>query len=817
MMENTTNNPQAFYTKMPSDVQNSSGFSSQPPANTPMQPPIQKPKRNFRRRPNSTKNVLAVAGLVFFVIVALTGVFIAQKQISRDGEVRPVAPTAPESQPQASSDDNNECVTTFFVAKGSAKCDEKVALTDFSVNGGQKIPADSNFNVGDSFVFQINVSSSDDTSGNVKMVDKLPESLRFVVDENNSEGIINNGRDVVYNFGELQKDEEVSIEFRVEVILESGRETNSAKITTNDDSDTQSSCGYRYTTVIGTAECIDKVMYDGDPANGGDVVPEGSALTRGDEYVYYITVKARNRTFGKVKVRDVIPSGVEFVRPLPASAQYIENQAGDSVIIADLGQLDNEELGVGFVVRVVDDPSIGEFTNSAEVYIDDEGNVLGDADPIVSVPNSWTTLDTKGLPDCPSGWQSVASGKGNGNDDHDNPLFTWTASVAGNAKFIGEDNDPKENDDLGGHGVTKVGVDTWLVPTQDPDDDGWGYESNTFQVQPGDKYEAFVGDDSGEMALCFRANSTTQTDICAVTHSIVPVGTAQCIEKQAYEDFNGDRISANSSVSPGQEFVFKILVQANDTTTGDVVVLDTLPLDLTFVNDDQNTSGVTYNSNNRQVRYNFGVINNNEIRSISFKVRVSDNPSADEFENVAAVTTNDNTSHYCSISLDYETPEEEYDCNVSCETDAQCQTADYSYICYGSTGDKVCRLGENPSSTSCNMPNETPTPTPTPTPTTTPIAAATPAPGCNDLCVSNADCSNTSHICLDTDDGTTRCRLASYPDSQTCTVPVEDQQLADQQPDLPEILPETGPADWLNWLKAGLVTLGVGTALFLLL
>ena len=147
------------------------------------------------------------------------------------------------------------------------------------------------------------------------------------------------------------------------------------------------------------------------------------------------------------------------------------------------------------------------------------------------------------------------------------------------------------------------------------------------------------------------------------------------------------------------------------------------------------------------------------------------------------------------------------DCNEACTSDDQCELTNSNYSCDSTTN--TCRLSANPSSLTCDLP-PTPTPTPTPTPVVTPTP--TPAPGCNDPCFSNADCSNSSHICVTTEDGTNRCRLESSTDSASCTPPQ-----ATEQPQLPTTLPETGPEDWMRWLQAGLVTLGIGTFLFLLL
>ncbi|OGJ37395.1 MAG: hypothetical protein A3A82_02720 [Candidatus Pacebacteria bacterium RIFCSPLOWO2_01_FULL_47_12] len=159
-------------------------------------------------------------------------------------------------------------------------------------------------------------------------------------------------------------------------------------------------------------------------------------------------------------------------------------------------------------------------------------------------------------------------------------------------------------------------------------------------------------------------------------------------------------------------------------------------------------------------------------------------------------------------------PPKTYTCNATCDTTADCQSYNTNYVCYnaGGTTGKVCRLTGNETNTSCQSASAPP---------------PAPAIGCNQICATNADCSNTAHICYDTAlVGQTAgkvCRLANYVNSATCTTPsgsvtyTPPAETKGGQPALPAELPQTGPEDWLNWLKAGLITLGVGAALLLLL
>ena len=137
-------------------------------------------------------------------------------------------------------------------------------------------------------------------------------------------------------------------------------------------------------------------------------------------------------------------------------------------------------------------------------------------------------------------------------------------------------------------------------------------------------------------------------------------------------------------------------------------------------------------------------------------------------------------------------------CNDSCTADSECSDVNANWYC--STDTNRCRLKSNPISTSClaKIPSNN---------------NNTMEAGCNEICITNSDCSNSNQICVTTSDGSNRCRLESYTNSTSCTITGS----SGTQPSLPGELPETGPENWLNWLKAGLTTLGIGTALFLLL
>jgi hypothetical protein len=117
--------------------------------------------------------------------------------------------------------------------------------------------------------------------------------------------------------------------------------------------------------------------------------------------------------------------------------------------------------------------------------------------------------------------------------------------------------------------------------------------------------------------------------------------------------------------------------------------------------------------------------------------------------------------------------ENEYACNVSCETDEQCQTADSDYIC-STEYDNNCRLDTNPSAENC-QPEVSPSPSPSPTPTPTPSPSPSPVTyDCNSDCETNEQCesANADYTCSSTYGD--KCRLDSNPASETCDTKPEE-------------------------------------------
>lgn len=362
------------------------------------------------------------------------------------------------------------------------------------------------------------------------------------------------------------------------------------------------------------------------------------------------------------------------------------------------------------------------------------------------------------------------------------------------------------------------------------------------------KYRARVKADADIGTFVNQVSVTTATDapispaVCRATLTVAPEGVAQCTEKTVL-NASGTALEDKAEVNKGDILTYRIRVTADQQTAGAVRMTDVLPSSVTY------DSGITPNLgvNGRTISADLGTMGtaDSKTKTVEFKVKVNDNAPAGDIINEAVVSTGGTNSNACpaTVRIEYacnigcttdeqcksigsgyicsiengntcrlasnpgssscQEADQEYACNSSCENDSQCQDVDDDYICAPTSEGDRCRHKNYPTQSSCEAPPTNSTPTPTPT------------IGCNALCVSNADCVNPDHICSTTSDGSDRCRLAEYPEASNCVVP--GTPVAYTQPDLPEELPQTGPKDWVNWLKAGLITLGIGAVLLLLL
>lgn len=369
------------------------------------------------------------------------------------------------------------------------------------------------------------------------------------------------------------------------------------------------------------------------------------------------------------------------------------------------------------------------------------------------------------------------------------------------------------------------------------------------------------------------APSQPKAGSCALTFTVSAPETGFECTKLAYQDEfgNADYLAQNNSYQyltqktsfqPGNIVVFRVQIQ--NTGDGAVTLTLTDPLDnagLNYATFIDSTCGATaYNATTKTLTCDVGSVAVGASMEVGFRMQIppasATIPTNYTMTNTANVTDG-TTPVSCSVEVTVSTPgstptpnptptPSTYSCNSDCTTDAQCQTANSAYVCSAADGNK-CRLDTNRSSATCTPPVNTYTcnsactsneqcvtigsdftcylnncrrqsnPTAancallvTPTPS--------PVPGCNEVCVTNGDCSNPNHICVTTADGSNRCRLDNYPNSTTCSVPPIQSVGPTKGASLPQELPVAGGlGDTLKTVIAGVGAVVIGALAILLL
>jgi uncharacterized repeat protein (TIGR01451 family) len=519
-----------------------------------------------------------------------------------------------------------------------------------------------------------------------------------------------------------------------------------------------------YATALTTAQ-LSQTNTTGFPAPLTTINPD-------TEYFYVISVTATGPTTEDVVVVDTLPAGVTFVAA--AGSTGVTANTAKTEVTHSFGKFDSAGTKrVQFKVKAAP-TATGALSNTVALKLGTAAAV-----PAPSCTNS-ISVAVPGAISCTSKkaytnfFTGITTAKGEPIAEDSmiaaGTEFVYSITVAATAATT-------QNvivTDVLPVGVSYVGkrtgdtqVQTYVAATRTLTVDLGKFEAGSltktveFKVKAAEDIAA--GTFTNTANVNFTGGTVATADSCSIALVSPPKGTAVCEYKRALTNFsskNGVAIS-NATITPGDTVVYQIKINAPEQTTGAVQVVDTLPEGMEFVVDPDNTEGLTVSQNKRVISLDLGILGtaaNNRSTTIEFKAKSAATVTS-ALVNTAEVTTGTST-----------TPSR-------CEQSLAVQ------------------------------------------------AVGVPDPvECNESCTYNSDCSNDNHICATTADGTLRCRLENYPSAADCRAPgipavpaPASPVIPPTQPALPEELPLAGPEDWTNWLKAGLVTLGVGAILLLLL
>jgi uncharacterized repeat protein (TIGR01451 family) len=779
------------------------------------------------------KSVMTVVGIALFLIGIMTAVLIVQRQRLIEG---PIAPTAPVSEPEAAipaeslpaacgiqftvgepakKSCNEACVETSECSTGlsclpaggqtrcrlasnptSATCAAAVTIPDaitcinkeaasaaLGTTGRQVYTANSSVNPGDNVFFVINTNIGTGTGkvtqrDRFQIIDTLPDTLEYVRTVKGPEPRVS-GSTLTYNLTIADAVSQIEFVARVKPTATASTPIlNTAEVVSFQTGSSKTQCSSSFkvagvTTPRGTVSCVSKRAFtDFASVASATRIPENAPIQPGSTFVYRINVTATDTTPGPVTIRDVLPLGLSTVGDLPTSITTTTNAQGRTVVTANLGVMRDPRLSrvVQFKVKVADNMSVGNFTNTASVTISDGATtsqpVTCAATNTIPQPGTASCVEKQAYATFPTTQtlnktlQSVKAG-----EQFVYRIVVKNSSTASNQAVIVRDTLP--------NGLTFV-ADSGNTTGVTADAQNKVVTANLGTMQANEervvqfKVAVAPGTPAGTASNTVQVATGTTTSTCE-PHllPVVAASTAQCESKEALSSLTAT--SDLKEVKPNDTFFYRIRVKATEATSGEIAVSDTLPSSLEFIQDTQNTPGnlntTTNSSGQTVISATLPRFTQAGTATVAFKVRAKTG-AVGEIENVASVKTGTNQAVTCKNTLKVTVTEDQ----------------------------------TNP-----------------------------PQIACNQVCQANADCADPDHICYTTSDGSNRCRRADNVTSASCAAPTgsttttQPEQgapgVAQQpgQPVMPEELPQSGSDDWGTWLKAGLITLGIGAILLLLL
>jgi len=767
--------------------------------------------------------------------------------------------------------EGSQCaVNISILPSGTAQCTSKEVFrapytTGNSING-------SVVEIGEELEYRLTIQSNQQTAGEVIIVDDLPTQVTYVPNSVKVNGIAYNGsaltvtgNKITLNLGGMSgnnaaETKVVSFRATVKTGAAVGPITNTATLTTGGSNADDCSSTVNIPP-NGVAMCVSKNAYASFDAS--EPMSYSDGVNPGQKFYYKSVVRAESLTRGTVIFSDVLPADVTFIGGAHKTPEGLEYNESNRTVSYTFDKVEpGKDQLIAFEVQVKANAKPANPTDTLELknvaFVTTTGtsqNPAPSCENKLQIPPQGTAIcENKTAYTSYAGdtnaQQLAVNQAVNPGEEFFYRLMVKSADTTKGTIVVTDvlpaalefSADVSHNT----AGVT-INAATNTATITLPAMSANATQVVEFKVKV--KAGAAVGSFTNT-ATVVTASDTANDDDCTHSLTVPPRGTAQCQMKEAYTTFTsngGVKIANESVINPFQEFVYKLTMKATEQTAGVATVVDVLPAVLEYIASTDAPIALTHanlTDGRTQLTATIPQFGASETKAIEFKVRVKDNGVLGDISNQASVTTagvTGGTPVYCTVKHTIPAPI----CNQGCSTDAQCQQANVNYVCDSASktcrldsnrgsasctglacngdcsanadcaplGDnffcsteygKKCRIKANPGAANCQLQKTQPTPTP--------------AIGCNDVCTSNADCSNPDHICS-TDNGG-RCRLDTYPNSSSCSIPSNPGTYpppVGAQPTLPAELPQSGFEDWAEWLKAGVVILGLGGLLLLLL
>lgn len=311
--------------------------------------------------PTSALTNSTALSIFLITVVAIAAVFAATYQVDRGV----VAPTAPQSQPEAAEISSQNCRLTFDVVPVGPTANLQL----------QKTVNDSTPNVGDEVTFTITLTNAGpDQATGVTIEDILPTGVTFV-SANPSVGDFNSATGI-WNVGTILPNTSFTLGLTVRVDV-STQIINIAQVETSETEDPTSEPGNSDPT---EDDQDDEVLNPTNPGANLELKKRvnNSTPTVGDNVTFTVEVynSGPDQATG-VTVEDILPTGAVFVSSAPSVGSY--NIANG---IWSIGNIDkNQTVSIEIVAKIISSNSMRNIAQVETNNVPDPNSTPGNDNP----------------------------------------------------------------------------------------------------------------------------------------------------------------------------------------------------------------------------------------------------------------------------------------------------------------------------------------------------------------------------------------------------------------------------------------------------
>ncbi len=481
---------------------------------------------------------------------------------------------------------------------------------------------------GDTLLYTISYTNTSYNAVDVEITDAIPEHTTYVANSADNGGVYSNG-EITWAIEDVQPWTTVTVAFMVTVNENIGAKTITNKAVVEAGNTYETNIVQNYTV----EDEVDKDVFSGDTT----VSIDGKKVYKGDVLRYEISYTNTADEAATVTITDSIPQYTTYVaNSADNGGVYAEGKltwtlnvaAGDSVTVSFKVKVNDVQIvtisNTAIVVEGSNEYTTNTVTNRTTV---DEVEKT-----VASIQNLGINIDGKKVYEGDTLVYRISYK----NNDSEAATVTITDAIPEHTTYVANSAD--------NGGTFASGKITWNVTVPAGET-----KTVSFKVTVNKN----IGATEIENIATAIEGRNSYTTNKVINHTVVDE-----VEKKV---FFADDVTVNidgKKVYAGDELVYKISYKNTDTEATTVEIIDTIPQHTTYVANSADNSGVYAEG---KITWNV-TVPAGEIATVSFKVKVNENITAQSINNTAEVKEGLNT--YTTNAVSNYTVEDEADKDV---------------------------------------------------------------------------------------------------------------------------------------------------------